>query len=97
METIPAPGHTPGHLAVSVTSENERMLLLGDAITCPIQFARPAWHSIGDVDVGTADRSRRYLWRELQRPGTFGVGAHFPDLRPGRVYPGQPGLAAAWY
>jgi glyoxylase-like metal-dependent hydrolase (beta-lactamase superfamily II) len=97
VETIPAPGHTPGHLAVSVTSEDDRILLLGDAITCPIQLARPAWHSIGDVDIDAADRTRRHLWRELQRPGTVGVGAHFPDLRPGHVYPSTPGLSAAWH
>jgi glyoxylase-like metal-dependent hydrolase (beta-lactamase superfamily II) len=97
IETMPTPGHTPGHLAVTVTSADERILLLGDAITCPIQFARPTWHSIGDVDVDAANRTRRHLWRELQRPGTLGVGAHFPELRPGHVYPSQPGLPAIWH
>jgi glyoxylase-like metal-dependent hydrolase (beta-lactamase superfamily II) len=92
--TMPTPGHTPGHLAVEVTSGDERLLLLGDAVTCPIQLARPTWHSIGDVDVEEADRTRRRLWRELQRPGTRGVGSHFPELRPGHVYPGQPDI---WY
>lgn len=89
---MPTPGHTPGHIAVAITSADERLLLLGDAITCPIQLARPAWHSIGDVDVDLASTTRRHLWRELQRPGTFGIGSHFPGLRPGHVYPGQPAL-----
>jgi glyoxylase-like metal-dependent hydrolase (beta-lactamase superfamily II) len=45
-----APGHTPGHLCVVISSGERRALLLGDAITGPIQLDEPAWHSMGDVD-----------------------------------------------
>ncbi|MEV8377026.1 MBL fold metallo-hydrolase [Kribbella sp. NPDC056861] len=79
------PGHTPGHLCVSIASGNESLLLLGDAITCPIQLAEPAWHSYGDVDAATADRTRQALWQQLRT--TPGVGAHFPSLVGGRVSP----------
>jgi glyoxylase-like metal-dependent hydrolase (beta-lactamase superfamily II) len=37
-----APGHTPGHLCVVLSSGRERALLLGDAITCPRQLDEPA-------------------------------------------------------
>ncbi|WBQ05074.1 MBL fold metallo-hydrolase [Kribbella sp. CA-293567] len=77
------PGHTPGHLCVSLASGNESLLLLGDAITCPIQLAEPTWHSFGDVDAPTADRTRRSLWQQLRT--TPGVGAHFPSLTTGKV------------
>jgi glyoxylase-like metal-dependent hydrolase (beta-lactamase superfamily II) len=82
---IPAPGHTPGHLCVVVSSGPERALLLGDAVTCPVQLGEPAWHSFGDVDPGRADRTREWLWRELGDGRTVGAGAHFPELRFGRV------------
>ncbi len=40
-----APGHTPGHLCVVISSGQERALLLGDAVTCPVQLDEPTWHS----------------------------------------------------
>ncbi len=60
----------------------QALWLLGDAITCPVQLAEPAWHSFGDVDPELAEHSRRRLWRELSRPFSTGVGAHFRALFP---------------
>ena len=37
-----APGHTPGHLCLVISSGQQRALLLGDAITCPLQLDEPA-------------------------------------------------------
>ncbi len=82
------PGHTPGHLCVVISSGQERALLLGDAVTCPVQLDEPTWHSIGDVDPALADRTRERLWRELENDQTIGAGSHFPELRFGRVLPG---------
>src|SRR5262245_17518719 len=82
------PGHTPGHLCIVLSSGEERALLLGDAITCPVQLDEPAWHSMSDVDPELARRTRERLWRELEDGTTVGAGAHFPELRFGRVLPG---------
>lgn len=43
---LPTPGHTPGHLCVVLSSGDERALLLGDAVTCPVQLDEPDWHSL---------------------------------------------------
>jgi glyoxylase-like metal-dependent hydrolase (beta-lactamase superfamily II) len=83
------PGHTPGHLSVIVSSKGQRAILLGDAIVCPVQLDEPTWQSIGDVDPELAQRVRERLWRELEDGVTFGAGAHFPELRFGRVLAGQ--------
>ena len=83
-----APGHTPGHLCLVISSGQQRALLLGDAITCPLQLDEPAWHSIGDVDPAMADRTRRRMWRELEGEHTIGTGAHFPELQFGRILTG---------
>jgi len=85
---LPAPGHTPGHMCVVIYSGEERALLLGDAITCPLQLDEPTWRSMADVDPELADRTRERLWRELEDGHTTGTGAHFPELRFGRVLPG---------
>ncbi len=84
-----APGHTPGHLCVVVASGGQRALLLGDAVTCPVQLDEPTWHSIGDVDPELADRTREHLWRELEGEDVRGAGAHFPELKFGRVLTGS--------
>ncbi|MFF9565026.1 MBL fold metallo-hydrolase [Leifsonia sp. NPDC014704] len=89
VRAVPAPGHTPGHLAVVVESRGERLLLLGDAITIPQQLAEEGWHSLGDVDAARAERTRQGLWERLVEPGTTGVGAHFPELRSGRLVGGE--------
>lgn len=81
----PTPGHTPGHGSVLIASGTDRLIVLGDAITCPVQLDEPTWHSIGDVDPDLADRTRQALWRELEDPSAIGVGAHFPGLQHGRV------------
>jgi glyoxylase-like metal-dependent hydrolase (beta-lactamase superfamily II) len=79
------PGHTPGHLCVSVTDGGQRLILLGDSITCPVQLDEPGWRSMGDVDPELAHATRERLWQELADGRTRGVGAHFPELAHGRV------------
>jgi glyoxylase-like metal-dependent hydrolase (beta-lactamase superfamily II) len=83
------PGHTPGHLCVIVSSGDHRALILGDAIVCPVQLDEPTWQSIGDVDPALAARTRERLFRELADGVTLGAGAHFPELRFGRVLAGE--------
>lgn len=89
VRAILSPGHTPGHLAVVAESDGERLILLGDAITTPEQMAEVGWHSMGDVDAALAERSRQELWRSLAADRVQGVGAHFPELRAGRVVDGR--------
>jgi hypothetical protein len=74
---------------VVLSSGQERALLLGDAITCPLQLDESAWHSMGDVVPALAARTRERLWRELEDGHTAGTGAHFPELRFGRVLRGS--------
>lgn len=85
VDILLTPGHTPGHLSVVLSSGSHRLLILGDAITCPIQLSEPDWHSMGDVDPDLADRTRERLWRELEGENVAGAGAHFPELKFGRL------------
>ena len=84
-----APGHTPGHACVVLSSGRERLLLLGDAIHCPVQLEETDWRVIADVDSDLAARTRERLWRELEGEGVRGAGAHFPELQFGRVLSGS--------
>ena len=49
---IPAPGHTPGHVAVLIESGGERLLNLGDAAVHPLHLTQPAWANGFDLAAG---------------------------------------------
>jgi glyoxylase-like metal-dependent hydrolase (beta-lactamase superfamily II) len=89
VDLLMTPGHTPGHMVVVVSSQGKRALLLGDAITCPVQLDEPSWQALGDVDPDLAARVRDRLFRELEDPNILAAGAHFPELQFGRVIAGQ--------
>ena len=89
VSTMAAPGHTPGHVVVVVSSGDQRALLLGDAVSCPIQLDETDWTAMSDVDPALSKRTRERLWQELEGDTTIGVGAHFPGLEFGRVLRGH--------
>lgn len=85
VDVIQTPGHTPGHLSAVISSGTDRAVLLGDAVTCPVQVEEPEWQAISDVNPDLAKSTRETLWRELESSGTIAVAAHFPGLQFGRV------------
>jgi glyoxylase-like metal-dependent hydrolase (beta-lactamase superfamily II) len=83
------PGHTMGHYALVVSSGDERALLLGDAVECPIQLEEPDFWAMSDVDPALAKRTREALWQEVEGTRDVVAAAHFPGLEFGRVLQGQ--------
>jgi glyoxylase-like metal-dependent hydrolase (beta-lactamase superfamily II) len=83
------PGHTLGHYGLVVSSGDERAVILGDAVECPLQLEEPDFYAMSDVDPGLAARTREALWRELEGTSTLMTAAHFPGLEFGRVLAGQ--------
>lgn len=61
LQAIPAAGHTPGHTAVLIESEGERLLCLGDTFYDPVQLRRPGWWTPMDLDGPRSVASRRRL------------------------------------
>ena len=58
---IHAPGHTPGHRAVLVSSGDEHLLITGDALHHPVQVTHQEWLSTHDADPVTGVRTRSAL------------------------------------
>ncbi len=85
LDTLPTPGHTPGHTALVVSSGTERAVLLGDAAHCPVELDELEWEGLGDVDPALAKRTRNAMLAELERPETVVSAAHFPGLEFGRI------------
>jgi glyoxylase-like metal-dependent hydrolase (beta-lactamase superfamily II) len=84
-----APGHTPGSTVVTVSSGDERALLLGDVVHCPAELLEDDWEMISDVDKELARRTRVALAREFEGSDVPMAASHFPDLRFGRLLPGS--------
>lgn len=80
-----APGHTPGSSVVVISSGNEKAMLLGDMVHCPLELMDDDFNLLGDHDQALADRVRTAYARELENTGVHIAAAHFPGLRFGRL------------
>jgi glyoxylase-like metal-dependent hydrolase (beta-lactamase superfamily II) len=88
IDTMAAPGHTPGSTILVVSSGVERALLLGDVVHCPVELLDDEWAGMGDVDPALALRTRMALVRELEGTDTPVAASHFPDMQFGRLIQG---------
>lgn len=58
---IPAPGHTPGHIALAVESDGETFVDLVDTVLLPLHIAQPDWVSAVDWNAEQTVVTRRKL------------------------------------
>ena len=86
VRTIPAPGHTPGHVAVKVSSGEETFLYLVDLVFQPIHVERPEWYTAFDIDPETAVDSRRRLLDRAADRETLVMAQHFPAPGLGQIH-----------
>ncbi|WP_405436820.1 MBL fold metallo-hydrolase [Streptomyces avidinii] len=85
LRLLPAPGHTPGQIAVRVSSAGAAALITGDAVHHPVQLARPEIGSCVDIDPVQAEATRRALLAGLADTGALVLGTHFPAPTAGHV------------
>jgi glyoxylase-like metal-dependent hydrolase (beta-lactamase superfamily II) len=85
VRVIPAPGHTPGHLALLIESEGEQLLNIGDAATHPLHLEQPEWENGFDLAADAARRTRRELMERAVRERMHVMAFHFPFPSVGRV------------
>lgn len=81
----PTPGHTPGQVAVELSSHGESALITGDCIHHPVQLVHPDLGSCVDIDPAAAARTRRELLGSLSGTRTLLMGSHFPPPTAGHV------------
>jgi glyoxylase-like metal-dependent hydrolase (beta-lactamase superfamily II) len=85
IDTLSAPGHTPGSTILVLSSGAARGLLLGDVVHCPVELLDDEWAGLGDVDPELAKRTRNALAREIEGTDTPVAAAHFPGMVFGRL------------
>jgi glyoxylase-like metal-dependent hydrolase (beta-lactamase superfamily II) len=79
VETVDAPGHTPGHTVFAIQSGNDSMMVLSDTTQHPALFARnPDWQPQFDIDGATAVTTRKKLLDRAAADRMLVTGYHFP-------------------
>ena len=79
VEAVDTRGHTPGHTSFALHRGNERVLILGDAITnVLISFQKPNWLSGSDQDPELARTTRMSLLDRLAHEQMLMIGFHLP-------------------
>jgi glyoxylase-like metal-dependent hydrolase (beta-lactamase superfamily II) len=79
VNSIPAYGHTPGHVVYAIASGPASMLVLGDTTNRPELFARnPDWQPIFDMDGPLAVANRKRLLDRVAADRMLVHGFHFP-------------------
>jgi glyoxylase-like metal-dependent hydrolase (beta-lactamase superfamily II) len=94
IRTVGAAGHTPGHTAVMVHSQGDRLLCVGDLFYDPLQLSHPQWCTPWDHDGAAATRSRRRLLDLAAEQGVPVQAYHMPFPGLGTVT--RRGDAYAW-
>ena len=85
--TRATPGHTPGHTSTVISSGDERLIVLGDALHCPAQLTESEWQFFYDVDAELGVRTRQALLHEAETAGTSLLPCHFPGMQAARLVP----------
>ncbi len=81
----PAPGHTPGHIAVRLSSNGADAVMWGDTLISPVQCAEPGWNVASCFDAELSRRTRREMLERHCETDTLVLTAHFPSPSVGHV------------
>jgi len=80
VEVIFAPGHTPGHMVVSFTSEGQQILYTADTTLHPLHLDRPDWLPVFDILPELAGLSKNRIFDLAAETKTLVLGQHFPPF-----------------
>jgi glyoxylase-like metal-dependent hydrolase (beta-lactamase superfamily II) len=94
IRAVPAPGHTPGHMSVSVSSEGKQLLHISDAFLHPIHIEHPEWHAAHEVASDQIMKTRHFLLNKAVTEGALVFAFHFPF--PGLGYVVRKGTGWQW-
>ena len=94
IRAIAAPGHTPGHIALSVSSSGKTLLNIGDAVLHPVHLEQPDWYAAVDLLSEKTVATRHRLLGKAAAEKNLVFAFHFPFPCLGHVI--QKGEAWRW-
>ena len=78
IRAISAPGHTPGHIAIEVVSDDAQLLYMSDTVLHPIHLEQPEWCSSVAFDPEKVMASRLRLLSKAASEKALVMATHFP-------------------
>jgi glyoxylase-like metal-dependent hydrolase (beta-lactamase superfamily II) len=75
---IPAPGHTPGHVVVEITSGGRTAVLAADLLHHPLQLRHPDVSAAMCVDPAASAASRHHILDRYADTGAHFLASHLP-------------------
>ena len=94
IRAVAAPGHTPGHMAVAISSGSEQLVCISDAALHPIHLEHPDWYAIFDFAPEQTVTTRRQLLNRAAAEKALVHAFHFPF--PGLGHVVQKGEGWQW-
>jgi glyoxylase-like metal-dependent hydrolase (beta-lactamase superfamily II) len=92
LTTHTAPGHTPGHSMVRISSNGDELLIWGDIVhNAVLQFPEPERSIVYDADPAMAIASRQRVFDMAATDKLLFAGAHLPFPGLGRAVKAQAG------
>ncbi|MCK4964581.1 MAG: MBL fold metallo-hydrolase [Dehalococcoidia bacterium] len=85
IQAIAAPGHTPGHMALAISSEGEQLLCVSDTVLHPIHLEQPDWYAAVDLDPVQVEVTRHRILTKAATKKALVLAFHFPFPGLGRV------------
>jgi len=85
IQAIAAPGHTPGHMALAISSQDEQLLCVSDVVLHPIHLEQPEWHAAVDFAPRQVVATRRRILTMATTEKALVLAFHFPFPGLGRV------------
>jgi glyoxylase-like metal-dependent hydrolase (beta-lactamase superfamily II) len=92
IRVIAAAGHTPGHVALAISSDREQLLHISDVVLYPLHLEHPEWVPVFDILPEEAAASKQRIFDRAAQEGALVFAHHFPPFpNLGHVAKQEPG------
>ena len=80
IRAIATPGHTAGHMALSITSGSEELLHVSDVVLSPLHLEHPDWLPVFDLSSAQAAASKQSIFNYAAEQHALVFAHHFPPF-----------------
>lgn len=77
IHAVATPGHTPGHMAVAISSGREQLLCISDVALHPVHLEWPDWYAAVDLNPEQIVTTRRRLFDRASKERALVFAFHF--------------------